>query len=664
MRKQDRGGRQQTTAALLALAGALALAAAAGAARPHAPSAATAVVEITGSTPEWRDRLVQALAVPGTTVRLAWDVDLDLSGLENIFVAQGVTLTSERPADPTRKPFRGARPPVGGVPLVSGRTPQRLGPRLYTTTRPHPLFTLVCDGAGRSSDGVRFSGFRLQGPHWDTMDGDDNLERGIQVDSCTGVEIANMELSGWSGQAVYLVDSKLRQLNPNAVRIHDSFIHHNQHVGGNGYGVDVGKGAYAAIERNVFDYNRHAIAASGKAGTGYRAAQNLVLRGGGVHGKWYSNQTHLFDVHGDANCPDIPGNRHTWNCGNAGDQFWYLQNAFQYTKDNAIKLRGAPRVQAVIEGNVFAHSSLGDAVKLNDRTRVLVGTNRVGIDSYGRYGVCDFDGDGRDDLFLPTGVTWWYASGGSMQWTYLNTASELLDQLRLGDFDGDGRCDVLAVHGAQWDVSSGGRTPWRTLGAVGVPLDQIAFGQFVAGGPTDVFRRAPDGQWYVLTPPSLAWKPVQSSSFPLSALRFGDFTGDGITDVLALQGGRWSISRSATGSWETLNPAMSSRLDGTIVADVDGNGVDDVVRFEITRVDPSGSAAGRWLVSWGGRTGWQELTGIGFRIDVRRTSDVRVFAGRFDGSPGVDLLLLDSTRDGRIYSRAAGKLATLNRYSY
>ena len=44
-----------------------------------------------------------------------------------------------------------------------------------------------------------------------------------------------------------------------AVTIHDNFIHHNQHDGGNGYGVDVSNGGWAVIEHNLFDVNRHAL---------------------------------------------------------------------------------------------------------------------------------------------------------------------------------------------------------------------------------------------------------------------------------------------------------------------------------------------------------------------------------------------------------------------
>ena len=65
-----------------------------------------------------------------------------------------------------------------------------------------------------------------------------------------------------------------------------------------GYGVELSDfGPRAHIYRNVFDFNRHAIAADGKTG-GYIAEENLVLRGGGWHDGLANSFTHIFDVHG------------------------------------------------------------------------------------------------------------------------------------------------------------------------------------------------------------------------------------------------------------------------------------------------------------------------------------------------------------------------------
>jgi len=57
-------------------------------------------------------------------------------------------------------------------------------------------------------DNARLTGFRTQGPHWDSVDGDDNLEIGLKVESCIGIDISNMELSGWSGAAIRVGNSR------------------------------------------------------------------------------------------------------------------------------------------------------------------------------------------------------------------------------------------------------------------------------------------------------------------------------------------------------------------------------------------------------------------------------------------------------------------------
>ena len=71
--------------------------------------------------------------------------------------------------------------------------------------------------------------------------------------------------------------------------------------------------------------------------------------------------------------------------------------------------------------------------------------------------VGDFDGDGKDDVFLATGAAWYYSPGGNAEWRFLSAKSETADTLLIGDFDSDGRADVLKQSGDNWYVSSGGR---------------------------------------------------------------------------------------------------------------------------------------------------------------------------------------------------------------
>jgi hypothetical protein len=632
------------------------------------------VVRIKGNTAEWRALLLQAVVTPDTLVLLAEGVDMDLTGFPGTRIQRGVTLAGEgRPLGVSPSNASAAPAAMESIGLVDtavapfrvARNPRNPGPRLFTKERANPLFVL--DG-----DNIRVQGFRLQGPDLGLTDG---MAKGLSIDSKLGIEVSNMELSGWSFAAVYVEDPENRMLNPDAVKIHDNFIHHNQHSpGGLGYGIDVANSAYARIERNVFDFNRHAIAGGGQEGTGYLANQNLVLRGGGTHCVDLPllpnpcGHTHMFDVHGSDNCGiSSVFSESQWNCGRAGQQFWVTSNAFQYTSDNAFKLRGTPSIAAVVNNNVFAHKHLDDAVHQNE-TGLQLGqgaqANTVNVDTYGHYGVCDFDGDGKDDLFLATGASWWYSSGGKMYWSYLNSNTERLEQVGLGDFDGDGRCDVFAVNGNRWEISSGGTGPWTALPGThdNIPFAELRFYDFDGDRITDVFRRAPDGQWFAFASGTSAPRAMQSSDFPLSSLRFGDFNGDGVTDVLSLNGNVWSVSLSATGQWQPWNGKLSNELQSLFIANVDGLPGDDIVRYV-----PTSAIAGKWELSSGGRGPWKPLATLKWASSLaaeKPALGVLSFVGRFEGRAAADLLAVDLTRLSRIHSTGHADFIAYGLYAY
>jgi hypothetical protein len=637
-------------------------------------------VHIEGSSWDWRGLFVQAINTPGERVVLSPNVDLDLSGYDTLYIERNVTITSEEPAIvnggtlSTAVVTPGARAGIGSLfgTTVPARSARTLGPRVFTNNRQKPLFKAICNSQNFDSDNININSFRIQGPDFDSMDGDDKLEQGLVIDSCLGVDISNMEFSGWSGAAIYVADANGRQLGPDTVKIHDNFIHHNQHVGGNGYGVDHAEGAWSRIEHNVFDNNRHAITSSGKPGTGYMANENLVLAGGGHHDTFFNSYTQLFDVHGDANCPDIWPFQHTWQCGNAGDQYWFTNNAFQYTNDHAIKIRGTPRIQDIISGNVFTQGSQDDAIGVTQGyTNISVGQNTYGVNTFGEYGVCDFDGDGKDDLFLATGASFWFMSAGKMQWTYLSNYTERLNQVRLGDFDGDHRCDVLAInHGTNnWEIASGGSGPWTALPGnfAGIPIEELATGDFDGDHVTDIFRRDPDGQWWAISPGRWGWTALESSSTPLDHLRFGDFDGNGITDVLGSNGGQWAISWGGRTAWQSVGTGVNDDLSHVYVANVDGVPGDDVVRY----TTPS-FANGRWDVSSGARTGWSTLSSFTFPSVPGSTDPTllypaayaRTFLGRFSGGAAADLLVVDAQRIGRISTVANRTVVGYGRYEY
>lgn len=468
-------------------------------------------------------------------------------------------------------------------------------------------------GGDLENDGVRLSGFRLFGPSF----GDQTRnEAGLRVDGCLDTEVSNMEVAGWGGAGIDVrnknfIDIPDAKPNPVTVLIHDSYFHDNRHptegghLGGlfgghaEGYGVNTGLGGWSRIFNNLFDNNRHDMAAAGKAG-GYDAEDNLLLKGGGYHGAWYEKFTHVIDAHGTGCWQLWPLWWSSDQCGDAGRSFLIKENVVQYTRNSDIHIRGSPRGQAVITNNIFARSDQDAAINGVGNGNIDVkGSNQYGVDDFGKYALCDFDGDGVDDLFFATGVSWWISGQGRFPWTFLRADRLPRADLRFGYFDGDPRCDVVVEIGSgHWFISRGGVTdPLATpLVDLGHPSNQVVFGRFdplvrdqrpgATRQTTDAFWRRDDGQWFVAPLVGVnkgVWTPVQSSSFPLSQLRFGDFTGDGVTDVLAVVNGRWSISESARGAWRTLNPTLGDPVENLYIANMDkDDNIDDILKLDRT----------------------------------------------------------------------------------
>ncbi len=640
--------------------------------------------------------------------------------------------------DPSPPPA--PQPPlsVHTIEFPSARTPQSRGPLLkYGPQREDDkIFLKVKCVAGQPepSDHVRISGFRIRGP---SIGQQHRASFGIQIHRCLDVEVSNMEIFGWAEVGVQVVDegdalgqpeegpgqtppnnfAGERIGRPDQVRIFGNFIHHNQnprevtdsHTGG--YGVQVSSGAWAQIYENLFDFNRHAIEGAGDMG-GYEALRNLVLKGGGYHGPIllaFPVDTHQFDIHGTGDSR-LGG---SGKGGQAGVFSVFAENSFQYLKGEALFIRGTPqgrlqedgrKLGAIIRDNIFAHEGLedddgDDAINIYDRDdlgeRIQLGPNNdIDFDPYGRYGVCDFDADGIDDLFLATGRTWWFSSAGEFPWSYLGRRNERLGQVRLGYFDDDQRCDVLTESAGEWVIASGGTGEWQSLGAFGAPIGQVVFGRFdprvqdarpgVTRRTTHAFWRTESGEWLV-TPLSAqnGWEHVQSSGKPLSALRFGDFTGDGVTDVLAVDGGRWSISESARGSWRPLAVSPRGDVRALLIADLEHDNVEDLIRIEQSSgvcgnaVDFSVGCVGpgtfTWWVSYDGQSRWQRLktytpsptvpgvislpgVPLVFPLGAPTLEDLTArtfgYAGRFGAAPGGGILFVDRYRKGRFFSPA------------
>jgi hypothetical protein len=412
----------------------------------------------------------QAISLPNAVVSIASTLDLDLSGMSFLQVASGVSILGDTSVN-------------------------RAGPRLFTTTFPDTL--LQVGTTSSPSNNVHISGIRLDGGMSDDAYSavGKNDANGIVVDSSQSVEIDHNEIHHWRGAGVRVLDgnSVINRANANTVQVHDNFIHHNQHpassnclsaaVGDShaaGYGVEAADGAYVTIERNVFDWNRHAISGDGKEGTGYIADDNLILQHGGVHFRclqstsdvwdvvdavlnpfpnilelgWdlldgdHNYHTHMIDMHARNDC--WPG---TYNCGPAGEFMEIDNNTILYTAGNDIHLRGTPAVEMFVHDNVFAqetHSGgINEVGALDQNEHGLHAINNTfGLNTFDDRKSCDFDGDGVSDPFVATGIAWWFsASTLNGRWIFLQRSPTRVADVQLRDVDGDGRCDVVTADG-------------------------------------------------------------------------------------------------------------------------------------------------------------------------------------------------------------------------
>jgi hypothetical protein len=488
-----------------------------------------------------------------TRVTVLSNVELDLTGHGPIYIAEGVHVSGGRTTrDPGARLYVRCTAFSDGIPLYCASSPNRF---------------LVPAGHG-----IRLSGLRIEGTDLGIAAEVSPVSHGVVIHSWNNVEIDNNEIYGWRGAGVLVTDHEdwlcletsatCPVANPGSVRIHDNFIHHNQHDGRDGYGVSVTHGAYALIERNVFDYNRHAIMGGGEPGTGYLAHRNLVLEHGGEHEHQagLTFYTHQFDMHGTDSCDAFLWIDGHLNCGGAGEYMDLRYNSFFYTNDNAFKLRGHPSRGVDVVSNVFAHlfltegpteSALGGYV--DEMTLV---DNLLAINENGHYGHCDFDGDGIDDDFLATGQTWWFRSPGR-HWHYLNTSRARLSDLTLGDVTHDGVCDVVVdgvvVSGGRgrahahlvdvaWAASTGALTVWEMDGATVagetspgvVPRGWVFAGRGrLSGDPSsDLLWRDDAGRTWL-------WDLANGRRVGERGLRAfgtlqgtGDFDGDGVDDML------------------------------------------------------------------------------------------------------------------------------------
>jgi hypothetical protein len=551
------------------------------------------------------------------------------------------------------------------VTLASGRSATQDGGLLHLKRRLFPQLAALSLG-----NRARVTGLRLQGPYAGSDSGG-NPNMGILITGVGQATVDNNEIYDWPQAGVNVSGATNTQETAAQIEIRGNFIHDTS-MDSLGYGVVVGGAGYANIERNLFDFNRHAVADDGcvpNGGpkcvgyTGYIATLNFVLSGGDTYGGHY---TQHFDVHGlGPGC----GSAEPDHCGGLAGQYFDIRyNAIRGAQSYgfnkrltrpALELRGTPAGRAYFRDNAVSHDNQGDAIRTpaNDpQSRLYISNIQYKTNTGGQLAVGDFDGDGCDDVFQATGAVWVYSPCGRREWRFLNQSSKKLSGLAFGDFDGDGKTDVFRQDGATWLVSYGGTGMWTPLPAgSNIPMSTYGFADFDGDGKTDVFR-ANGTEWFYSSGGATMWKHLNYSKLGIKDIRFGHFNPKNPkeTDIFAIVNGEWSVSYGGTSKWRKLNDKISDSLNGLVFGDFNGDGITDIA-YGAGSPPPQSNAPLNptpitWYVSWGGASPWQVLNSWTAPANeyVPALSDMLI--GRFGGAKHDDVITqLESGIDSRVY---------------
>jgi len=512
------------------------------------------------------------------------------------------------------------------VTIRGGRRGTDLGPQI--TLAPGHKDLALFQVAG---DNVRITGLRLHGPGRDPGGSQPGVS-GIQADDRFMTIIDHNDMSDWTTAAVNVVGPAEDDLTcrPLASRLPKvfvtrNFIHDNEERNEGqdsyGYGVASGADAYPLVQANTFLANVHSIPGDGYALTGYLAFDNVFLS------KVIDGSGGDIDMHGQTGNP----NDHSHVGGIGGTSVEVARNTFLRTGKPNFDLRGTPCSNAVdrFHDNVITQD-LSKAVswyKGGSLPLFLQASGKSSANPTQNVTVGDFDGDGKDDLFLATGAGWYFAPGGQAEWRYLNSKTETLNQLLFGDFDGDGRTDVFTQSGRDWLISWGGVSPWEKVNESDAKMSDFVIGDFDGDHRADVFYA--DGKtWWVSSGAVQPFKLFDTSSFRLPDLRFGDFNGDGKTDVFGVVSGKWMVTYGGSVNWNLLRSRLTDNVKNLFVADFNGDG-----RADIATIVCVSQSACLWKVSYSGTGDWTNL---------RSTSPAQLGAaaiGRFDGNRTSDVLI-------------------------
>ncbi len=216
--------------------------------------------------------------------------------------------------------------------------------------------------------------------------------------------------------------------------------------------------------------------------------------------------------------------------------------------------------------------------------------------------VGDFNGDGRLDIGLSSGSSWFTClSTGTTFASCTNSLGHAggISNNITGDFNGDGRTDIAThVSGTSWQVCQSTKTAnadvnfdcgsayWTGPNAT---VDKVVVGDFNGDGRTDLatFINATTYQVCMSTGTNFSCTNWSMSNYnDMADLVTGDFDGDGKTDLAWYipAGGVWLVcftnqnSNGADCAAQTITTGVPGAQ--TVVGDFNGDGKTDIAALE------------------------------------------------------------------------------------
>lgn len=268
-------------------------------------------------------------AQPGDVIYVEPDAEIDISGISNVEIPEGITLAGNRG-------HNGAA-----------------GPLLFSTSTPFSSIIFFVQ------KNVRITGLRLKGPddNYPDIDYAVRPESKVLCFAAEGenIEVENCEISNFSRGGVEVYPKGKN------VHVHHCYLHdiHSYPV------IVLNKSALPVlIEANKIHWIWHATAGSGAPGTGYEARYNIIVREP-VPDSWQPyNGSFAVDMHDYLPVLQTRGHHI------AGDELKIHHNTFVNNagSDPSVLtsydagVRGVPRVLAEFHHNIFLQSDTAQSL--------------------------------------------------------------------------------------------------------------------------------------------------------------------------------------------------------------------------------------------------------------------------------------------------------------